>query len=118
MVFQSFHFVCPASLSHPPRAEAPGILLRDIPAATTPPSRHPEGKKRMPERPDDPGCRLDLAEILEFFRRLEPSEHSIDEEQRIGLRYQFYPLCRKPDPSRFLGQRWECDKTKIDPGSA
>jgi hypothetical protein len=41
----------------------------------------------MPQRPDDSGCRLDLAKILELFGRLEPSKHSIDEEQTIRLRY-------------------------------
>jgi len=46
---------------------------------------------------------LDLAEILELLSRLEPSEHPIDEEQRIRLRYQFYSLRRKLDPRRFLG---------------
>jgi hypothetical protein len=71
----------------------------------------------MPERPYDSGRRLDLAEILEFFRRLEPSEHSINKEQRIRLRYQFYSLRRKLNSDRFLSQRWKRGKMQINPRS-
>jgi len=72
----------------------------------------------MPQRPDDPGRCLNLPEILELFRRLEPSKHPIDEEQRIRLRYQFCSLRRKLDPRNFLGQRQQSDKMKINPRAA